>query len=509
MSARRGSAADAAVIDVGSNSVRLVMYRLSGRAIWTVFNEKVLAGLGRDIARTGRLSGAGVSAAMVALARFSALIEAAAPAQVYAVATAAVREAADGGAFRRRVMAETGLELRILSGAEEARYSALGVLAGAPDSQGLVGDLGGASLELTQIVAGEPGRGVTLPLGPFSLGGPFEAAKVRETVRRELAPLDAAFGAERLNAVGGAWRNLALLHMRMSGYPLGIVHEYEIARDEALMAARVISQQSRGSLERIEGISKRRVEGLPHAALVLEGLITRLDIQRVVVSAYGLREGLLLEAMKPRVRALDPMVMGFAALGGRAAEAETLGAALEAWLAGPFARLEPVFEGRDEALLAAACRLADFGAQLHPDHRADLVFEQVLRAPVAGPDHAERVFLACAVFGRHTAAAMVPQPELVTRLLSEERYQRARALGAAIRLGCDLSGRSPALLGRARLEIKPAAVVLQAQAGWEATLLGEQVAKRAATLASLLDRDIRIRRQGVAPAPEPQVETVG
>src|ERR1700722_13982083 len=162
------SAWDAAVIDVGSNSVRLVLYRIEGRAVWTLFNEKILAGLGRDLAVTGRLSSDGVDAAMAALRRFAALVGAAKPDRVFAVATAAARDAEDGPAFCCRVRTETGLDLRVLTGAEEARYAALGVLAGAPESVGIAGDLGGASLELVRLENGEPGAGVTLPLGPFA-----------------------------------------------------------------------------------------------------------------------------------------------------------------------------------------------------------------------------------------------------------------------------------------------------------------------------------------------------
>jgi len=471
------------------------MYRLDGRAIWTVFNEKVLAGLGRELATTGQLSAAGIGAALGALTRFKALLEAARPDRTFAVATAAVREAADGAAFVRRVAAATGLKLRVLSGAEEARYAALGVLAGAPGSAGLVGDLGGGSLELIRLVRGAPADGVTLPLGPFAFRQHSGRADsdLRAAIAARVQAIPRAFRAETLNAVGGAWRNVALLHMRMSGYPLEIVHQYELPRREALAASRFIAQQSRGSLERIEGLSRRRMEALPHAAAVLEALIERLDLQRVVISAYGLREGLLIEAMDAAVRCDDPLVVGCAALGADARAAGVLGQALEAWLGPPFARLDPVFGSREPALIAAACRLADFGARLHPDHRADLVFDQVLRAPIPGMDHPERVFLACAAFARHTAAPAIRAPALVERILSPERLQRARALGAAIRLGMSLSGRSPELLAHARLAIRPTTVTLEADTAWAAILLGDQTAKRAATLAALLDRELKLR----------------
>src|SRR5215472_16037915 len=226
MSARepKPQATDAAVIDVGSNSVRLVLYRVEGRAVWTMFNEKILAGLGRDLAATGRLSPNGVEAAMAALRRFAALVAAAKPVRIFAVATAAARDADDGRAFCRRVRAETGLDLRVLTGAEEARYAALGVLAGAPGSSGLAGDLGGASLELIRLEGGQPGDVVTLPLGPFSFRdtGRFDPEKVVIQVERRLKPHAARLAAKEFHAVGGAWRNLAVLAMRMSGYPLEI-----------------------------------------------------------------------------------------------------------------------------------------------------------------------------------------------------------------------------------------------------------------------------------------------
>jgi exopolyphosphatase/guanosine-5'-triphosphate,3'-diphosphate pyrophosphatase len=487
------AARDAAVIDVGSNSVRLVLYRVEGRAVWTVFNEKILAGLGRDLATTGKLSREGVDAALAALRRFAALVEAAAPSQVFAVATAAVREAEDGGAFCRRVRTETGLDLRVLNGAEEARYAALGVLAGAPQSAGIAGDLGGASLELIRL--GQPDAGVTLPLGPFAFkdNGRFDPDRIRGQVERRLKPHAEALKTPVFHAVGGAWRNFALLAMRMSSYPLEIVHQYEMTRREALEAARVISHQSTRSLERIEGISKRRLETLPHAAAVLEGLIDMLGVERVVLSAYGLREGVLFEAMSEACKAEDPLIEGCSALSAREGANPALGEAVEAWLAPAMAGLEPVLGPREPVLVTAACRLADLGARLHPDHRADLIFHQVLRAPIPGMNHAERVFLATAMFARHTAAATIPRQDLIARLLTHERVQRARALGAAVRLACDLSGRSPELLSRATLEFRPTAVVVEAEEAYAPILLGEQTTKRAATLAGLMERELKLR----------------
>jgi exopolyphosphatase/guanosine-5'-triphosphate,3'-diphosphate pyrophosphatase len=488
------AAFDAAVLDVGSNSVRLVIYRVEGRAIWSLFNEKVQAGLGRGVEQTGLLDPDGVDAALTALRRFRAVLEAVRPRHIYTAATAAVREAADGRVFIERARTEAGFDLKVMSGEQEARYAALGVLAGAPDADGVVGDLGGFSLELIRLQNGKPGPGITLPCGPFALGlgKPFDATAVRKEVGRKL---DSAFAykGKCFYAVGGAWRSLALVHMRLADYPLEILHQYEMPAAEALDAARFIARQSKGSLERIEGLSKKRVEALPYAAVLLEALVERLNFERVAVSAYGLREGLIFEAMDAELRAQDPLIAGCAALGARQAVAEDLGHALEAWLAPALGSLPPAFSAqRDPVLLAAACRLADLGSRLHPDHRADLVFEQVLRAPIAGMNHAERAYLAVCLFARHTASQAIPEPHIISRLLSPERLTRARAVGAAMRLGCDLSGRSSALLARSSLRLDRARVVLSAERGVGDLLLGEQTARRGATLAGILERDLKI-----------------
>ncbi|TPW01860.1 MAG: exopolyphosphatase / guanosine-5'-triphosphate,3'-diphosphate pyrophosphatase [bacterium] len=465
-----GAPRDVAAIDIGSNSVRLVLYRLEGRAIWTVFNEKVLAGLGRDLAATGRLSVEGAAQALTALKRY-------------------------GQEFCDRVAAETGLRIRVLSGEEEARYAALGVLAGIPHADGVVGDLGGSSLELVRLTAGEVGRGATLPLGPFALADArgFDADRLRETIADRLETAG-DFKADTLYAVGGAWRTLAQVHMGVSGYPLRIVHQYEMDATEVLDTARLIARASRAALEKWPGLSKKRAETLPHAALVLEGLIERLGLKRIVLSAWGVREGLLYEALEPDIAAADPLLAGSSALGARQGISPTLPGALNGWIAPLLAALPPVFDRERDAVLAdAACRLADLGARLHPDHRVELAFDQVLRAPVPGQSHAERAFLAVAVNARYGGSASTPEAATVTRLLSEEQRQGARALGLAIRLACDLSGRSPQLLVNARAGVKDGALVLTAAEGYADVLLGEQTRRRGKALAEAMGLKLDIR----------------
>ena len=486
---------EAAVIDIGSNSVRMVLYRLEGRAIWTVFNEKVLAGLGRDLPATGRLSPAGVALALTTLRRFAAVLEGVKPAYTFVAATAAVREAIDGPDFCGRVAAETGLNVRVLSGEEEAHHSALGVIAGDPTARGVAADMGGSSLELIRI--GEPDLkpGVTLPLGPFSLAdaGGFDVGRLRTRIATILKPVAGTFASTDLHAVGGGWRSLAQLHMAQSNYPLKIVHQYAMSADDALGVARLVAQQSRQSLDRLPGVSRKRAETLPYAALVLEGLIERLGLKTIHFSAWGLREGLLFEALDRDEAAEDPLVAGCTALGARQGISPHLPAALNGWLANLIKSLPEAFGAeRDAALATAACRLADLGARLHPDHRLELAFDQVLRAPIPGQTHPERAFLACVLNARYGGGAATPDPAVTDRLLGDDARLRARALGLAIRLGCDLSGRSPQLLANASLKVSGGALKLTASDGYADVLLGEQTRRRAKALAEAMKLKLEI-----------------
>ncbi|MBN8607557.1 MAG: Ppx/GppA family phosphatase [Caulobacterales bacterium] len=440
---------EAAVIDIGSNSVRLVIYRIDGRAMTPLLNEKVMAGLGRDLSRTGELSKDGVEAALRALRRFSTLIEAQGVRSVFAVGTAAVRDASDGKAFAARVQEETGIAMRILDGADEARLSALGVSAGVANAKGIVGDLGGASLELVEVGPKGVGRGETFPLGPLTLSDDkeFDYGRVSGRVANVLE--DSRVLGKRggdFYAVGGAWRALGRIDIALSNHPLGVLHLHEMSRSEVLKVADVVRKQSKRSLEKLEEAAAKRADSLPYAAVVLERVMLAGQFDRVVLSALGVREGVLVERMSEEALKDDPLIASCEALAGRLSRTRTFGRALEQWIAPAFARTDFVFaEHRERALRGAAARLADVGGPLHPDQRVEIMFDLILRAPLVAISHPERAFLAAAIHHRYTKA----QPrhaEAYLRLLDEDHQNAAAALGAALRLGADLSGRSEALL---------------------------------------------------------------
>jgi exopolyphosphatase / guanosine-5'-triphosphate,3'-diphosphate pyrophosphatase len=439
---------EAAVIDVGSNSVRMVVYRIDGRAMTPILNEKVMAGLGRDLNRTQMLSPEGAETAVRAIRRFATLIEALQIREVFPVATAAVREANDGRAFADRIYDETGLKLRILSGDDEARLSALGVSAGAPDAKGVVGDLGGASLELIEISPKGLGRGETFPLGPLTLAREeFDYERVSDQVEKVLSntKLLGRRGGD-FYAVGGAWRALGRIDIALTNHPLGVLHHHQMSRAEVLKVADVVRKQSRRSLEKLEEAAAKRADTLPYAAVVLERVMMAGNFDRVILSAFGLREGVLLERMSEQALAVHPLIAAAEALAGRWSRTRAFGQSLEQWIAPMFVGQVPIFgKKRDEVVRGAAARLADVGGPLHPDQRVEIMFDLILRAPLAAISHEERAFLAAAIHHRYTKA----QPrhaDAYLRLLNEEQQAAAAALGAALRLGADLSGRSETLL---------------------------------------------------------------
>ena len=298
------------VIDVGSNSVRLVVFDGVARAPAYFYNEKVLAGLGRGVRETGVLHPDGRARALAALRRFMTLAAQMDLKSVTAVATAAVREAEDGADFVSEVARETGLALRIITGEEEAILAAQGVLLGRPAARGLVCDIGGPSMELARISNGEVKDGITTPLAPLTLGDMSESARA-EAVRATMEQIASRFPkrGRTLYLVGGSWRAIGRLDMVLRGYPLRVLQSYTMAADDCLNTAEWATDRTASELKEITPeTSSARLGLVPLAANVLVSLVETLEPSDVVISSYGLREGLLYAQMTPELRALDPLL---------------------------------------------------------------------------------------------------------------------------------------------------------------------------------------------------------
>ncbi len=483
---------DKAVIDVGSNSVRLVIFRTNATFFQPIFNEKVTASLGRGVQQSGVLNPKGAALAKTAIVRFMRIIQARNISQVYAVATAAVRDAKDGAAFLQEIKEKTGLVVQNLSGAEEARLSALGVIAGEPNANGLIADLGGSSLELVSIEKGSPCAGITRKLGPLAMGdlertsGDTTIAIIDQALAG-IKPISSNTETKTLYVVGGAWRSLALVHMELRGYPLHVLHNYRIGAKEAKRLCKLVMKQSPSSLAKIRGVSERRAVNLPYAALLLKRLLRQSKASEIVVSSFGLREGLLYDDLSAEEAARHPILTSVEALAHQNWSSPDFGKAVQSWLAPVFTHLTAPFGAqRTKMLQIAICQLADIGARMHPDHRAEIAFDLVLYAPFAGLSHAERACLALAVFHRCAGPATPPRVTLLMRLLDDDMREWAVAIGLGLRCAAAVSGRTQSLLKHTCLSISGGVLMLDAH-DEQSALLTSTPTKRLRHLADAMD----------------------
>ncbi len=481
-----------AVVDIGSNSVRLVVYDGLRRAPTPVVNEKILCGLGRGVSLTGNLPADAIERALGALRRFRALGKQIGVVEIFAVATAAAREAANGPSFIRSAEEALDAPISILAGRDEAQFAALGVISGIPIADGIVGDLGGGSLELVDVKDGAIRDGVTLPLGPLRLidmsGG--SVSKARSIIDAQLGQSELM---DRLRgrffyAVGGTWRNLARLHMRQTDYPLTVLHNYTMARDSARSVASLVAGLSPASLKDVRALSRSRADTLPFGALVLERILAAGKPKAVVVSAHGLREGLLYSKLDKRKRQSDPLLAGCWDFARRYSRSPTHELELAEW-SGQLVEQGLIKETPEEARLRrAACMLADISWRAHPDYRGGRSLMTITQAAFVGIDHPGRVFIALAVFYRYEGASSGDVPTDLLKLLREDWIERARVLAAAMRLAYVLTAAMPGLLPQIVLEAAPDKGLILGLRRSHGDLMGETVQKRLDALAALLGR---------------------
>ncbi|WP_246479325.1 exopolyphosphatase [Kaustia mangrovi] len=485
-----------AIVDIGSNSVRLVVYDGPNRAPAPIFNEKILCGLGRGVASTGRLSDESVDRALRALRRFRALAEQIGVTRVYAAATAAAREAENGADFVKRAEETLGRKILLLSGRKEAELAARGVVSGIPDADGLIGDLGGGSLELIEVKDGEFKKPVTVPLGPLRLmdlsGGSIDKARTMVDEMFADLPVLQKLKGRPFYAVGGTWRNLARLHMAQTHYPLHILHHYRIPRAAARSLASLVAGLSPETIRDIPVIQKSRAETLPYGALVLDRLLKRTKSHSMIVSALGLREGLLFAKLDKRKRKRDPLIVACVDFARRYARSVDHEFELCDWTDQLFEKSGLKEDARQSQLRHAACLLADIGWRTHPNYRGERAMTIVSQGSFVGVSHPERIFLALTVFFRHVGPLGEKAPSEFIRLIDDEMISRARLISSAQRLAYLLSGAMSGMLPRIGLDISGKTLTLSMPKDLE-DLLGERVDRRFSELALLAGKTPQIK----------------
>jgi exopolyphosphatase/guanosine-5'-triphosphate,3'-diphosphate pyrophosphatase len=468
-----------AIVDIGSNSVRLVVYSGPRRTPTILFNEKILAGLGRDLGATGALSDVASERALAALARFRILTRQMGVSRTRVVATAAVRDASNGNAFMAEVRA-LGFKPEVLSGRQEGEMAGLGVISGIPDADGIVGDLGGGSLELVDVSGGKVVDAESLPLGVLRLEPLMQGGGARLRAAIAASRLQRNGRGRPLYLVGGSWRSLARLDMLLTDHSLPITHQYSpsIARLAALEAE--LPTIGKAQIKALGTLSVSRMPDLPNALALLRALVAELRPSELVVSAFGIREGMLYDDLDAETRACDPLIEAVRDAGRKLGRFPEHGALLDDWIAPVFADDAPDIA----RLRLAACLLSDVAWAAHPDFRAERGMYAALHGNWVGIDLPGRVMVAHALFrsfGGGREFLGYPFASLCTR----EQLDCAARWGLAIRLGHRLSGGVAAALEQSGLKIEGEVLRLTLRSGAGA-LYSEPVERRLATLAQSL-----------------------
>ena len=482
-----------AVIDIGSNSVRLVVYEALTRAPTPIFNEKALCGLGREVLSTGRLADDAVEKAYSALRRFRALCDAMGVETLYALATAAARDAQNGPSFIADCEAICRTTVEILSGRREAELAAFGIVSGVHAPDGIAGDLGGGSLELVDIRGGTVGEGITMPLGSLALQDRSSKSlrKAEKIVRDAMddAPVLSQLAGRTFYAVGGTWRSLARLHMFQKGYPLHVMHGYVMPAKEVLEFTRLVHRGEVSALPHIEAVSTARRPLIAYGALVLENLVRVGQPAQVVISALGVREGLLYSLLDNTERAQDPLLISAQELNILRSRSPVHQGELVRWTDHFFASCDILAESEDDRRLRqAACLLADVGWRAHPDYRGEQSLNLIAHAAFVGIDHPARAGIALAVYFRHMGIGESEYAPRLLELVSTGMLDRARILGGCMRVAYLLSAAMPGILPRTPMEMRGERVVLTVPRDL-ADLVNERAHTRLRQLCRLLGRE--------------------
>ncbi|OCX67080.1 exopolyphosphatase [Thioclava sp. SK-1] len=471
------------VVDIGSNSVRMVVFDGAARSPAYFFNEKVMAGLGQGLAETGRLNPKGRERATVALKRFAALADAMDIGPLTCVATAAMRDAEDGPEFRRMIEAQTGLKLHVIDGPEEARLSAQGVLLGWPEAEGLICDIGGNSMELAEVRGGRVWCRVSSQLGPFRLQLLGDRKAQIAHIQEVMQTLAAEVGTEhrRIYLVGGSWRAIARIDMEFNDYPLHVLHEYAMSPEGLNKTIDRIEKSDMSELRSKTGIGAARMDLVPTAALVLRELVATFGPEEIDVSSYGIREGLLYEQMPERLRRRDPLIEACRHLERRAARIPGFGKRLHAFIQPIWGQVPP----EKYRLMRAACLLHDSTWRTHPDYRAEACFENVTRANLSALSHAERVFVGVALLHRYKNNRSNSPFKRLFKLLEDDALQEAEVLGKAMRFGAMFAMDDPRDAGKLLYDAKAKTLELRLSKRG-AALHGEVVEARFKALCTAL-----------------------
>ncbi len=480
-----------AVLDIGSNSVRLVAYGGTARNPLPIYNEKSFCRLGAGVAVSGRIEGDYWDDAMHSFSRFRAISKNLKVRYLKAVATAAVREAENASEFVKHAQKILKTEIQILSGEEEANYAAYGALMGFYQVDGLVADLGGGSLELAQVEQGVIEELASLPLGVLVLDKACkqDRAAVYGKIRTALADikwLNKNKG-KPIYLVGGTWRAMASVYMENVNYGLKVLHHFKLSAQMVAPFLKEMAGLTQNQTDVLEAASINRRASIPNAAIMLQELFAATQSDRAFISACGLREGIIYDTLSSSLKAQDPLLSASREMAFRLVKDAEYGEELIAWTENLFktVKLSANESAYIDRLRQSACILSDIAWSQHLDFRGRLVAETALHAPFTAISHAGRCFIANALFYRHgqTMGAHRPRGFLP---MEKQDETLSKSLGLAFRLAHALSGSLSGMLVQTTLQSNKGQLVLTLPKKYQ-KLCGQQVSNRLQDLSQIFD----------------------
>lgn len=400
-----------AVIDLGSNSGRVVVLDVDDHgSIEILADGRSPLRLARDVAPTGRLSDEAIDRALAALHDFEAIASGNGAARTIAVATEAIREAANGEQVLARIRAETGIEVRVINGAEEARLGFLGALYSLPVEHGVVTDIGGGSVELTRFRDRRLEQSFSFPVGALKMSdrylvsdppaaGELEAlaGAVRRALQEQHVPPLA--GDERLIGTGGTIRNLAKIDRAGRSYPIPRLDGYALGRKRVQELLELLSRRRLARRQVMAGLNADRADSIVGGAVVAVTTMEALGADEVIVSGRGLREGLAFDTtgahlpspQSVRRTSIDALASRFASWDrGRAERRSAIAARL-------LLALEPAAGPSQEERLDQAATVLDVGRSIDFYRRHEHTADILVASDLAGFTHRKLAWLAAIV----------------------------------------------------------------------------------------------------------------
>ncbi len=495
---RLGEREPVAIIDIGSNSVRQVIYEGLTRSPSILFNEKILCGLGKGVANDGKLSSQDADRAYNAIVRFLELGKQNGVVDTHILATAAVREAKNGEAFVKRIEKNLGVSVKLLSGEEEAEYATMGVKSGFNKPKGIVGDQGGGSMELTAL-NGSIKNGVTTPLGVLRLqeNTKSKPSDAQKTARKKLSNIEIKWPGKsrKFYAIGGTWRSLAKLHMMQNNYLLNVIHDYTVDADAYKKFCKSIVETNLDKIDCIDEISKSRRSLLPYGAAVMAEIIDRFDVKSVTHSASGLREGYLFSLLDEEEQKEDALLEATAELAILRARSPHHSIELADWTEKAFKVLKIKETDSQKRWRIAACNLADIAWRSSSDYRAEQTLGIINNAGFNSISHEGRAYLAISNFHRYKGLSPKKQPPEFTKFASDETRERARILAAFFRVLYLFSASTIGVLPSITFERSPYGNLIIGLPEDRKVLIGEVPKQRIEHLARELGEEISIAIQ--------------